>query len=118
MTDQGRQTIKLVQKGILIAIVVAFIIMVQVQHQPDPRINMKSLGGLTPNQVLARLGPPTSQLQTPWPTANPLNPEDHSSPQIDSTLFFYSGSFPHANWYRFAVIFQGGHVVQVTCHRK
>jgi hypothetical protein len=52
---------------VLLVIVVLLAAYCSWGSHPDPRMNMKHLGGLTPEQVIARLGPPRYDPRKPNP---------------------------------------------------
>jgi hypothetical protein len=87
---------------------------------PDPHKSMKALGGLTPDQVIAQLGPPWNHDDRKW---HPINPGGKPwTPAQEAAwgplVFIYHDALPRWKGYRYAVIFQNNRVSQVRWARK
>jgi hypothetical protein len=85
---------------------------------PDSRINITELGGLTPIQVIARLGPPRSDPRalSNSPRYKSWTPEHE--PELGPLVFYYHDSFPHWRGYEYEITFKNNHVVQVRMAHK
>src|SRR5689334_1441194 len=79
----------------------------------DARMSVKKLKGLTPEQVIARVGPP--EYDPRLPTYGSWTPADEASG--DPLKFYY-----HDPWsllgHEYAIVFRGGRVVDVKTGTK
>jgi len=85
---------------------------------PNPRMNMQELGGLTPDQVVARLGSPhydPRKLPHPWTPEREAKGEDGPL-----TLCYGDSDFFPWRWrgFGYAVVFENNQVVRVQVGSK
>jgi len=87
---------------------------------PDPRITFGSLGGLTPDQVVAKIGPPHWDRRKPnawgnpgWSAAGEARGEDGPL-AFEYNGHFNNGFFPY-RWFgwTYGVVFRNGRVAEV-----
>lgn len=119
--------LKIVRNTILVLIVALALAYIVWGAYPDPRMNMAELGGLTPDEVIARVGPPRID-----PRKTPLykNPDGHletwnadlaAKGAYGPLTFIYndSGSFL-CRWqgYEYALVFKNNRVARVVVATK
>lgn len=96
-------------------------------RSPDPRYTMQNLGGLTPDQVIARLGPPPfpgdpRQGDREDPKQKPWTPELEG--ELGPLQFYYHDNgktavwIPPHNGHEYGIIFKNGHVAEVLVGSK
>jgi len=100
-------------------IVAAFALWTAWGARPDPSINMKKLAGMTPDQVIACLGPPQSDPRKPLHGFPPeWTPELEAKGPCTPLTFTYYDSFPYWQGYWHAIIFKNYRVVGITTGAK
>jgi len=91
---------------------------------PDPVVSMDAIGGLTPEQVISRLGPPDSDPRNPVRGAPPgYKPWTSEAEDGPLQLLYNDGDFPDSFFHPhfghdYSIIFENGRVSQVVCGRK
>ena len=82
---------------------------------PDSRFTMDKLGGLTPEQVIDRVGPPDYDGRND--TSDPWTPELEKQGKTGRLKFFYEDRRTW-NGIEYGIQFEDGHVVQVDWGAK
>lgn len=80
--------------------------------KPDPRFTLVNLQGLTPDEVIARLGPPDVDPRLPkWGSWTPQN-------KYGELLIFTYRSGWDWRGFNYGVVFENNHVVKVSVGAK
>jgi hypothetical protein len=108
----------LFQAAVLLIVVAVLAAYCTWGSHPDPMMNMKHLGGLTPDQVIARLGSPRwGDPRKPQPNSldKPWTPDQEA---VRGPLTFYYYSRYRWRGFSYEIIFENNHVVRVLIGHK
>jgi len=114
MPSIGKLQVKPLRDLIVVAMIALFVGYVVWGSYPDPRMTMKELGGLTSEQVIARLGPPgwDSRVANAQDLHNPLRiPAGESKSHQFS--FTYFDRPPRWRGYQYSIIFRNNRVAEI-----